>query len=45
MLDDRNNTSHVYNQEDAKKIFEKIKLYYPVTESNYKKLQEKYFAK
>ena len=45
MLDDRNNTSHVYNQEDAKKIFEKIKLYYPVMESNYKKLQEKYFAK
>lgn len=45
MLDDRNSTSHVYNQEDAKKIFDKIKLYYPVIESNYKKLQEKYFAK
>lgn len=45
MLDDRNNTSNVYNQEDAKKIFAKIKLYYPVMESNYKKLQEKYFAK
>ncbi len=44
MLDDRNNTSHVYNQEDAKKIFEKIKVYYPVMASNYKRLQEKYFT-
>lgn len=43
MLDDRNNTSHVYNQEDAKKIFEHIKKYYPILEENYKKLQNKYY--
>ena len=42
MLDDRNNTSHVYKQADAKRIFEHIKTYLPVFESNYEKLKDKY---
>lgn len=42
MLDDRNNTSHVYNQNDAKKVFDNIKLYYPVMEATYNKLKIKY---
>jgi nucleotidyltransferase substrate binding protein (TIGR01987 family) len=39
MLDDRNNTSHVYKQEDAKKVFDHIKAYYPIMESTYQRLQ------
>lgn len=42
MLDDRNNTSHVYKQEDAKRIFEHIKIYLPVFEKTYHTLQKKY---
>jgi nucleotidyltransferase substrate binding protein (TIGR01987 family) len=42
MLDDRNNTSHIYKQSEAKKVFENIKSYYPIMEVTYKKLQEKY---
>lgn len=42
MLDDRNNTSHVYKQEDARKIFLHIKTYYPVMEATYKKLQDRF---
>jgi nucleotidyltransferase substrate binding protein (TIGR01987 family) len=42
MLDDRNNTSHVYKQEDARKIFLHIKNYYPVMATTYKKLQERF---
>lgn len=42
MLDDRNNTSHVYKQEEAKKVFENIKSYMPVFQSTYKFLKEKY---
>lgn len=42
MLDDRNSTSHVYKQEEAKRIFQNIKLYLPIFEVTYKKLQDKY---
>ena len=38
MLHDRNNTSHVYKQEDAKKVFENIKKYYPILWDTYQKL-------
>lgn len=42
MLDDRNNTSHVYKQEEAKKVFEHIKLYLPVLEKTYSLLKKNY---
>jgi len=44
MLDDRNNTSHIYKYEDAKKVFENIKLYLPILEKTYNKLEKKYFG-
>ncbi|XVN43913.1 MAG: HI0074 family nucleotidyltransferase substrate-binding subunit [Rickettsia hoogstraalii] len=44
MLDDRNNTSHVYKYEDAKQVFENIKLYLPILEKTYNKLEKKYFG-
>lgn len=44
MLDDRNNTSHVYKYEDAKRVFENIKLYLPILEKTYHKLEKKYFG-
>lgn len=42
MLDDRNNTSHVYKKEDAQRVFENIKNYAPIFESTYKALKQKY---
>jgi len=42
MLDDRNNTSHAYREEEAKKIFENIKKYLPVFEQTYVFIQNKY---
>ena len=42
MLDDKYNTSHAYKQEEAKKVFEHIKLYLPVLESTYSLLKNKY---
>lgn len=44
MLDDRNLTSHIYNYENIKKIFENIKLYLPILEKTYNKLEKKYFG-
>jgi nucleotidyltransferase substrate binding protein (TIGR01987 family) len=44
MLDDRNQTSHVYNKNDACQIFERIKAYYPVMHETYKKLKNTYFG-
>lgn len=43
MLDDRNQTSHVYREEDALEIFEHIKKYTPILQKNYQKLQARYF--
>jgi nucleotidyltransferase substrate binding protein (TIGR01987 family) len=42
MLYDRNNTSHMYKQEDARKVFLRIKEYFPSIESTYQKLQIKF---
>ena len=42
MLDDRNSTSHEYNQEKAKEIYKRIKLHFPVIESTYNNLKKKY---
>ncbi|WP_341792753.1 MULTISPECIES: HI0074 family nucleotidyltransferase substrate-binding subunit [unclassified Rickettsia] len=44
MLDERNNTSHVDKYEDAKRVFENIKLYLPILEKTYNKLEKKYFG-
>lgn len=43
MLDDRNNTSHVYKEEDALRVFENIRDYVPVLEKSYQNLKKKYF--
>jgi nucleotidyltransferase substrate binding protein (TIGR01987 family) len=42
MLSDRNLTSHVYKQEDAKRILKHIKTYLPVYQVTYKELKDKY---
>jgi nucleotidyltransferase substrate binding protein (TIGR01987 family) len=42
MLSDRNLTSHVYKQEDAKRILKHIKTYLPVYQATYKELKDKY---
>jgi nucleotidyltransferase substrate binding protein (TIGR01987 family) len=42
MLDDRNKTSHVYKKEEAKKIFDHIKVYFPVMETTYQKLEDRF---
>lgn len=38
MLDDRNQTSHVYREEDARKVLEHIKEYAPILQASYEKL-------
>lgn len=38
MLDDRNQTLHIYKQEDARAVFLRIKKYFPVLKSTYLKL-------
>ena len=43
MLDDRNQTSHVYREEDALEIFCHIQKYTPVLQKSYQKLKERYF--
>lgn len=45
MLDDRNKTSHTYNQALAKEIYERIKLYYPVMQSTFDTLFNSYSSK
>ena len=42
MLDDRNNTSHAYKEEQAKIIFDHIKTYLPIFLETYQKLESKY---
>jgi nucleotidyltransferase substrate binding protein (TIGR01987 family) len=44
MLDDRNNTSHVYNEKDAERIFAHFKSYLPVFLDSYRGLKERYGA-
>lgn len=42
MLDDRNKTSHVYKREEARKVFENIKIYLPILRQTYEKLKERF---
>ena len=42
MLDDRNNTSHMYKQEAAQKVYLRIKEYFPTIQSAYQKLQVRF---
>lgn len=42
MLDDRNNTSHAYKEEEAQLIFKHIKTYLPVFLSIYNEIKDKY---
>lgn len=42
ILDDRNSTSHVYKQELALQVFERIKTYYPIMEKTYQNLKTRY---
>lgn len=42
MLKDRNETSHVYQEEMADKIYQHIRTYVPVLEQTYAFLEEKY---
>ncbi|AIF81871.1 nucleotidyltransferase substrate binding protein [endosymbiont of Acanthamoeba sp. UWC8] len=42
MLEDRNKTSHTYDEELAYKIYCNIKLYHPVMQSTYNTLCEKF---
>jgi len=42
MLDDRNNTSHVYKQEDAHRVYKHLGLYLEVYEKTYARLKSRY---
>ncbi len=42
LLDDRNNITHVYRQEDAQRVFKNIKDYLPVLEKTYEALKKNY---
>lgn len=42
MLDDMNNTSYAYDEENAKIIFDHIKEYVPIFIETYHKIKEKY---
>lgn len=45
MLHDRNKTSHVYKQEEAKRVFNNIVTYWPSIEANYENLKIKFYNK
>lgn len=40
MLTDRNETSHIYDEQRAQKIYERIRTYYPTLEQTYTRLLE-----
>lgn len=42
MLDDRNEASHIYNEEIAKHLLENIKSYLPIYQTTYQNLKNKY---
>lgn len=42
MLEDRNQTSHTYDEELADKIYKNLSLYYPIMQQTYVKLQKRY---
>lgn len=41
MLRDRNETSHIYDEEKALEIYKKIKAYHPILKTVYRLLKEK----
>jgi len=45
MMDDHNKTSHVYKEDEAKRVFENIKTYYPTLEKTYGKLKKLFAMK
>ncbi len=42
MLDDRNKTSHTYNEESARKIYQNIKRNFPVLKKGFDFLEKRY---
>ncbi|MCX7338803.1 MAG: HI0074 family nucleotidyltransferase substrate-binding subunit [Alphaproteobacteria bacterium] len=44
MLDDRNKTSHLYKQEQAKQIFKNIQSHYPVMQRTYDALKNRFYT-
>lgn len=42
MLKDRNSTSHIYDEEMARKIVQNIKRYFPEMKETYEKLSKRY---
>ncbi len=44
MLDDRNNTSHTYEEEAANRIFQNIKKHFPVMQKTFDRLQAKFLS-
>ena len=42
MLDDRNNTSHTYEEETANRIFQNIKKHFPIMQNTFNRLQAKF---
>ena len=45
MLEDRNQTSHAYNEELADAIYGRIKTYFPILKTTYLALEERYAEK
>jgi nucleotidyltransferase substrate binding protein (TIGR01987 family) len=45
MLNDRNQTSHTYNEEIADEIYLHIKNYFPVMNETFRKLQNQFYEK
>ena len=43
MLNDRNETSHTYNEDVANKIYEHIRSYYPIMKKTFDVLYQKYY--
>ncbi|MFD1851712.1 nucleotidyltransferase substrate binding protein [Oceanobacillus bengalensis] len=44
MLRDRNETSHVYDEEMARKIYENISSYFPEMQTTFQRLKEKFLG-
>lgn len=41
MMLDRNATSHIYDEEEAQKVYQRVREYYPVLRSVYRQLSQK----
>lgn len=42
MLKDRNETSHIYNEQMARQIYERIRTYFPELQSTYRSLRRRF---